>query len=84
MEPRAETIPEERMNDTNSKSSKVPESPNQVSHQHPVIPLGTTAPSLLLPRERFAYWAFDLLFLICNASTQGAVLTSVASIRCVN
>jgi len=32
--------------------------------------LGTTAPSLLLPRARFAYWTFDLLFLICAASTQ--------------
>lgn len=32
---------------------------------------GTTAPANLLPRERFKYWCFDLLFLTCSASTQG-------------
>ncbi|KAF8340513.1 uncharacterized protein EI90DRAFT_3279123 [Cantharellus anzutake] len=39
----------------------------------PVEPLpifGTTAQANLLPRERFNYWCFDLLFLACSASTQ--------------
>ena len=32
---------------------------------------GTTAENIELPRERFAYWAFDLLFLICSDSGKG-------------
>jgi hypothetical protein len=32
---------------------------------------GTTAPTLLLPRERFSYWCFDLLFLICSSLARG-------------
>ncbi len=31
----------------------------------------TTANGLLLPRERFAYWCFDLLFLICSDTAKG-------------
>lgn len=32
---------------------------------------GTTVPMVHLPRERFAYWCFDLLFLICSSSQDG-------------
>jgi hypothetical protein len=78
MEDRAPIILDEQV--TNPKASKVPEAPNQGTDKHPNVPLGTTAPSLFLPRERFAYWTFDLLFLICAASTQGMVLASVVSI----
>jgi hypothetical protein len=37
---------------------------------------GTTAEIVELPRERFAYWAFDLLFLICTESEQGEIRRS--------
>jgi len=33
---------------------------------------GSTDPGALLPRERFSYWCFDLLFLICSDVTKGA------------
>lgn len=32
---------------------------------------GTTEPGHFLPRERFSYWCFDLLFLICSSVAQG-------------
>ena len=35
------------------------------------IGMGTTAPGRFLPRERFSYWCFDLLFLICSDVSQG-------------
>ncbi|KAI0086033.1 guanine nucleotide exchange factor in Golgi transport N-terminal-domain-containing protein [Irpex rosettiformis] len=31
---------------------------------------GTTEPGRFLPRERFSYWCFDLLFLICSSVAQ--------------
>jgi hypothetical protein len=31
--------------------------------------IGTTAPGILVPRERFSFWCFDLLFLICSNIT---------------
>jgi hypothetical protein len=33
--------------------------------------IGTTAPGILVPRERFSFWCFDLLFLICSNITSG-------------
>lgn len=33
--------------------------------------VGTTAKGMLLPRERFSYWCFDLLFLICSDTSRG-------------
>jgi len=33
--------------------------------------LGTTEFGKLVPRERFSYWCFDLLFLICSDTTKG-------------
>jgi hypothetical protein len=33
--------------------------------------IGTTAPGVLVPRERFSFWCFDLLFLICSNVTSG-------------
>lgn len=33
--------------------------------------LGNTESGSLVPRERFSYWCFDLLFLICSNSTTG-------------
>ena len=33
--------------------------------------LGSTDFGNLLPRERFSYWCFDLLFLICSDVTRG-------------
>lgn len=32
---------------------------------------GTTEPGRFLPRERFAYWCFDLLFLVCSDTAKG-------------
>lgn len=34
---------------------------------------GTTAPITELPRERFSYWVFDLLFLVCSDRLQGTL-----------
>jgi hypothetical protein len=33
--------------------------------------LGTTRSGKLVPRERFSYWCFDLLFLICSHVAKG-------------
>lgn len=33
--------------------------------------IGSTDFGTLLPRERFSYWCFDLLFLICSDVTKG-------------
>ena len=33
--------------------------------------LGTTENGKPAPRERFSYWCFDLLFLICSDTTKG-------------
>ena len=43
--------------------------------------VGTTVPMVQLPRERFAYWCLDLLFLICSNSQDGrlTIKHSVAS-----
>ena len=35
------------------------------------VDIGTTAPGVLVPRERFSFWCFDLLFLICSDVTSG-------------
>jgi len=32
---------------------------------------GTTEVGSALPRERFSYWCFDLLFLVCSNTTKG-------------
>ena len=32
---------------------------------------GTTEMGSALPRERFSYWCFDLLFLVCSNTTKG-------------
>lgn len=40
------------------------------------IGMGTTAPGRFLARERFSYWCFDLLFLICSDTSQGKQNTS--------
>lgn len=33
--------------------------------------LGTTHPGVVVPRERFSYWCFDLLYLICSDTAKG-------------
>ena len=33
--------------------------------------LGTTHLGIVVPRERFSYWCFDLLFLICSDTARG-------------
>lgn len=38
---------------------------------HESIGVGTTSPGRFSPRERFSYWCFDLLFLICSDTSQG-------------
>lgn len=32
---------------------------------------GTTRSGVTVPRERFSYWCFDLLFLICSDTAKG-------------
>lgn len=36
--------------------------------------IGTTRSGKLVPRERFSYWCFDLLFLICSDVARGMVV----------
>ena len=38
---------------------------------HVDLDSGTTAPGVVVPRERFSFWCFDLLFLICSDITSG-------------
>ena len=61
-----------------SSSSNSPYSP--ISHAPQIVPIdiderysefGTTESGKLVPRERFSYWCFDLLFLICSNTTKG-------------
>ncbi|KAI0668157.1 hypothetical protein C8Q78DRAFT_980256 [Trametes maxima] len=37
------------------------------------IGMGTTASGRFVPRERFSYWCFDLLFLICSDTSQDQI-----------
>ncbi|KAI0656026.1 hypothetical protein C8Q70DRAFT_922126 [Cubamyces menziesii] len=37
------------------------------------ISMGTTATGRFMPRERFAYWCFDLLFLICSDTSKDQI-----------
>lgn len=54
-------------------------SPSRVEHSQKVekvdvedqYDLGSTEFGSLVPRERFSYWCFDLLFLICSNTTNG-------------
>ena len=39
----------------------------------PKTEIGTTRPGKLVPRERFSYWCFDLLLLICSDVAKGVV-----------
>lgn len=41
---------------------------------------GSTQSGTLLPRERFSYWCFDLLFLICSNITKGRSISYYAAL----
>lgn len=43
--------------------------------------VGTTDSGTSLPRERFSYWCFDLLFLICSDTAKGVYHLSRTSLR---
>lgn len=45
------------------------------------IGIGTTSNGHFLPRERFSYWCFDLLFLICSDISKGTTKHSVTPLR---
>lgn len=45
-------------------------SPNTAEFVNVNIGHGSTDSGFLLPRERFSYWCFDLLFLICSDTTK--------------
>ncbi|KAG6844369.1 hypothetical protein H0H87_007445 [Tephrocybe sp. NHM501043] len=47
-------------------------------HKH--YELGSTASRSLVPRERFSYWCFDLLFLVCSHTTSGGYFNNSLSI----
>ena len=44
--------------------------------------MGATQNVLLLPRERFSYWCFDLLFLICSDVAKGTLVEYSVYIDC--
>ena len=50
-------------------SAKEPPSPDYVKVEW-YVP-GSTEHGVTVPRERFSYWCFDLLFLICSSVTNG-------------
>lgn len=81
-----------------SSSSTFSTSSNSVSspinhHAPKIIPvdiderysdLGTTENGKFAPRERFSYWCFDLLFLICSDTTKGWSLSlAIALFTCI-
>lgn len=53
-----------------SKSNNGKKSSNQSSNATEVE-MGTTRTGKVVPRERFSYWCFDLLFLICSDVAKG-------------
>ena len=57
---------------TKSKSHNGKKSPNKGS-SIVEVEIGTTRSGKLVPRERFSYWCFDLLLLICSDVAKGAV-----------
>ncbi|KAF8057511.1 hypothetical protein FPV67DRAFT_1527758 [Lyophyllum atratum] len=53
-----------------SSSTDLQSSRNVVEFEvHQRHGIGSTEPGSLIPRERFSYWCFDLLFLICSNTT---------------
>lgn len=68
-----------RLNGSSSSTFSTSAS-SPIAHAAKVIPvdiderysdLGTTENGKSAPRERFSYWCFDLLFLICSDTTKG-------------
>ncbi|KAI1793675.1 hypothetical protein LXA43DRAFT_971708 [Ganoderma leucocontextum] len=55
-------------------SDQLSEAPDKLEKfGHGSISAGTTSPGRFLPRERFSYWCFDLLFLICSDTSQDQI-----------
>ncbi|PCH34907.1 hypothetical protein WOLCODRAFT_27538 [Wolfiporia cocos MD-104 SS10] len=53
--------------DTNPRTHRVSQEYEKIdTFGEPDLIEGTTEPGQFLPRERFSYWCFDLLFLICS------------------
>jgi hypothetical protein len=44
--------------------------------------LGSTDFGNMVPRERFSYWCFDLLFLICSDVTRGSNPAIYIEMKC--
>lgn len=49
---------------------------NSVDVNH-VSEFGTTELGHLVPRERFSYWCFDLLFAICSSAPESKSISSL-------
>ncbi|KAK7030884.1 Endocytosis and vacuole integrity protein [Paramarasmius palmivorus] len=60
--------PDNGSNDTNSSRHSSKEFVKVDIERH--LGHGSTSLGALLPRERFSYWCFDLLFLICSDTTK--------------
>ncbi|KAG6906753.1 hypothetical protein DXG01_012283, partial [Tephrocybe rancida] len=65
-----------RLHDSHSETASADSSSTDLTslklqeiHLHKQHELGSTVSGTLLPRERFSYWCFDLLFLICSHTT---------------
>lgn len=63
------TPPPPRPQQVNGVKGKHPAAPGATSIPRDVV--GSTVPGKLLPRERFSYWCFDLLFLLCSNVAKG-------------
>ena len=59
-------------NAARSESHNGKKSPNKGS-SIVEVEIGITRSGLLVPRERFSYWCFDLLLLICSDVAKGTV-----------
>lgn len=65
--------PEPKAPDVTKQKSHDSKKPSSNGNGTAVAEFGTTRSGKLVPRERFSYWCFDLLLLICSGVAKGAV-----------
>lgn len=63
--------PDRHRKKMSKKRASVTESPTIDKFGAAESDIGTTDPGQFLPRERFSYWCFDLLFLVCSETSKG-------------
>jgi len=72
------TSPEQRLSEASNEA--IPTKPYKGFQNHELHDvMGTTSTFSILPRERFSYWCFDLLFLLCSQVSDCGFITWVFS-----